>query len=552
MGITMKQFFRIIFMCVFLMTAFTSCAQQQKYIAYTVKEGETLKSIAKDLNMRTRDLMRLNPSVGRRPAPNTVIMIPNQKGKPIHPKDQVKDSIIVKDSIVDIDELKKTFVVHTVRKGDTFFSLTRFYNVSENELRSLNPALAEGLKVDMILKIKPKKEEDLNQPYTDVIAEDTDISMALLLPFRAEVFDTISAQEIFKTNTLANIATDFYLGAEIAIDSIKKQGVAVDLKVFDTQRKGTAIRNILATQDFSDVDVVIGPLYSEEAIITANEVNAPVVFPVFSKSQSAFRSSRLIKTYADREIHRTALLKHILTKYAQENILIIGDSTEVSIENAEIIRNTLLAHDSIQEAKILHPNNGYIRKDYIINALKAEVGNWVIFATDDNVIAADVINSLISLPTEEEETEEDDKKEKKKDEIEMQILPEDTVIKIFAFDKSTTYDKIDNYKLAKLGFTYTSDVYVDENSEAVKRFNALYEAKNKALPSYYATKGFDITYDVLIRLASGKNLKDTFKEGSSYRVESTFSYSRNLFSSSDNEGLFLLEYTPDLSIKRIE
>jgi len=44
------------------------------------------------------------------------------------------------------------------------------------------------------------------------------------------------------------------------------------------------------------------------------------------------------------------------------------------------------------------------------------------------------------------------------------------------------------------------------------------------LPSFYATKGFDITYDILIRLASGNDLNTTFKEGASYRVESKFDY----------------------------
>ncbi len=52
----------------------------------------------------------------------------------------------------------------------------------------------------------------------------------------------------------------------------------------------------------------------------------------------------------------------------------------------------------------------------MINALKPDVGNWVILATDKRVISSDVINSLISLPVEEpeeEEDEEEDEKEKK-------------------------------------------------------------------------------------------------------------------------------------------
>ena len=147
-----------------------------------------------------------------------------------------------------------------------------------------------------------------------------------------------------------------------------------------------------------------------------------------------------------------------------------------------------------------------------------------------------------------------DKKKKKKDddEPEMQILPEETVIKVFAFDKATRFDRVDNNKLAKLGFTYTCDVLIDENSPAVKIFNKQYQRKNNALPSYYATKGFDITYDTAIRIASGNGLKATFQKGTSYRVESKFEYSRMLFRTSYNEGIFIMEYNPDLTVTRLK
>jgi LysM repeat protein len=534
----------------------TSCGQQKKYISYTVKKGETMKTIAKKLDMKTKDLLRLNPDIGRRPRPNTVIVIPNKNPIVIPKKDTADVKLVVLDSLQpSIDELKKQFVVHKIVKGDTYYNLTRNYNVSENALKALNPELSEGLKLGMIIKIKPVTDEEEVLFYKDTIEEGASLKLAILLPFRAVEFDTIEAQDIFATNRLANITTDFYLGAEIAIDSLRNQGVQVDLSVFDTGKKNTNIRKIINENDLDENDVIIGPLYSDEATILANRLRTEVVFPVYSKNQSSFSSSRLIKTYADKAKHQEILMKHIDTSYTNENILIISDSSAVSIRNANQIRSFLLKNDSISEAKIIHAANGFIRKDYIINSLKGDVGNWVILATDKRAIASDAINSLISLPTEEDEEEDGDRKDnkkKKKNEIEMQILPEDTVIKIFACDKSTTYDKIDNDKLAKLGFTYTSDVYVDDTSVAAKIFNKQYQEKNHTFPSYYATKGFDITYDILTRLASGDDLKDTFKKGISYRLESKFEFSKKLFQTSNNHGIFILQYNPDLTITRIK
>ena len=239
----MKELKLFVILCFLIVAA--SCAQQKRYVEYTVKQGETIKSIAQRLDMKTRDLLRLNPDVGRRPEPNTVIIIPNKNFK----KETVSEEIITEkidstkteEKLVDIDELKKNFVIHQVKKGDTFYSLTRFYNVTEDEIKSLNPQLSEGLKLDMILKIKPISEEDEILIYNDTIQQDASVRLAMLLPFRAIEYDTIEAKDIFKTNVLVNITTDLYLGAAIAVDSLKKQGVKIQLDIFDTGKKNTKI-----------------------------------------------------------------------------------------------------------------------------------------------------------------------------------------------------------------------------------------------------------------------------------------------------------------------
>ncbi len=548
------RFFKILIVFVFCFAA-TTCAQQRKYITYSVQKGETIKSIAKKLDMKTRDLLRLNPDISRRPAPNTIIIIPNKDFNKTITVTQKKDSITKEKDSIGIIKTEDLYVTHIVKKGDTFYNLTRLYNVTENELKKLNPNLeTDGLKLGVKLIIRPKSFEDEFLVYQDTIINNS-VAIAMLLPFRAVEYDTIEGKDIFKTNTLANITTDLYLGADIAVDSLQNQGLDVAISLFDTGRKNQKIDSLLSTVNFDDFDAIIGPLYSDEVPKVANRTNIPVVFPVFSRNQTKFNFSRIVKTYPDRKKHQDELLSHITEKYQNENILIIGDSTETSINKALDIQSILLQQDSIQEAKIIHPSNGYVPKHIIINSLKAEVGNWVVLATDQSVIASDVINSLISLPQEkeeEEDEEEEEKNKKKDDEPEMQILPEDTVIKVFASDKSNKFDKIDNYKLAKLGFTYTSDIFTDENSPSVQYFNQQYLQKNKTYPSYYATKGFDIVYDVAIRLASGSSLKETFKYGVSYRVESKFDYSKMLFKTTSNNGLYIIEYSTDMTLNRLK
>ena len=557
-GSKLMRKFKILIILFFVVIA-SSCGQQKKYISYTVKKGETIKGIAKRLGIKTKDLLILNPDIGRKPVPETLIIIPN---KEYLQKNEIASSVeknnatVKLDEVTEGEELINDFILHKVEKGDTFYNLTRAYNVSKDQLNQLNPSIDSlGLQLDMLLKIKPIEDEDLLVLYRDTIQENAVVKLAMMLPFRAIEYDTIDAKDIFKTNRLVNITTDIYLGASVAIDSLKKLGIDIELSVFDTGRKDTKLDSILAVTDFDNIDAIIGPLYSEEVPKVANRSGIPVVFPVYSKNQTRFSSSKIIKTFADREVHQKALIDHVLANYANENILIIGDSSATSIRNSDLIKSKLLQHDSINEALIIYPNQGYIRKDYVINALKPDVGNWVILATDKRVISSDVINSLISLPVEEpeeEEDEEDEKNDKESDEPEMQILPEDTVIKVFGIFKSSQFDKIDNNKLAKLGFTYTSDTFTDKNSPEIQLFHSQYLKKNYAYPSYYATRGFDILFDIGIRLASGKKLKETFKDGISFRLESKFEYSKSLFNTSSNKGIYIIEYNPDLTLTRIK
>ena len=551
--------FKILIILLFVVIA-SSCGQQKKYISYTVKKGETLKGIAKRLGIKTKDLLSLNPDIGRKPVSETLIIIPNNEYQQIEEASnpvENNNSIPVSDEVPVAEELMNDFVLHKVEKGDTFYNLTRAYNVSKAQLNQLNPSIDSlGLQLDMLLKIKPVADEDLLVLYRDTIQENTVVKLAMLLPFRAIEYDTIDAKDIFKTKKLVNITTDIYLGASVAIDSLHSLGVDIELSVFDTGKKDTKLDSILAVTDFDNIDAIIGPLYSEEVPKVANRTGVPVVFPVYSKKQKSFSSSKIIKTSADRAIHQEALIDYVLTNYANENILIIGDSSATSIRNSDLIKSRLVQHDSINEALIIYPNEGYIKKHFVINALKPDVGNWVILATDKRDISSDVINSLISLPVEEpeedESEEEDEKSEEESDEPEMQILPEDTVIKVFGISKSSQFDKIDNNKLAKLGFTFTSDTFIDENSPEMQLFHSQYLEKNYAYPSYYATRGFDILFDIGMRLASGKKLKETFKQGVSYRLESKFEYSKSLFNISSNHGIYILKYTPDLTLTRIK
>ncbi|WP_428741991.1 LysM peptidoglycan-binding domain-containing protein [Tenacibaculum sp.] len=607
----MKKLQFLLLVCI--LTFAVSCGQQKRYVSYKVQEGETMRDIADRLDMKTKDLLRLNPDVGRRPEANTVIVIPNikknassstssakeettdnttdedtttnntndvddtvfqqtiveyethtvEKGETVYritkqygitKEDLIKYNpeytniqsnnlsigqvlkvkAITKTITIDKDEVLKKFLTHTVKSKETMYSLTRFYNVSKEDLIRLNPEYPDlvdnKLSIGQLLKIKPIEEVKGSENYAfykDSIQEDVSINLAILLPFKAQEYSDKSSKNIFEGNQLTNMVTDFYMGAEIAIDSIKKQGVSVYVDVFDTGNRGKNIPAILENKKLENIDVVIGPFYSDKAEVVAKGVDAPVIFPHYSSKQNKFSSSKLVKTSPEKSRYIEYLASYLKDSYKDQEIFIVGDDKSTTNDEVSKIVSELRKHDSINDIHILKPEDGYIKRERFTKKMSSKRHNWVIIASNDNVVVADALNSMISLP----------------DEIKVQV---------FSADKNGAYNKIDNNKLASINFTYVSNTYADEDAIETKVFNEKFLAKNNTIPSEYAIKGFDITYDILMRLASGDNLSSTFKKGVSLRVENKFDYRKKMFGSSSNEGLFIVKYNKDLSLSRLK
>lgn len=587
-----------------LMSIAISCGQQKRFVTYKVKQGEKMKDIANRLDLRTRDLLRLNPDVGRYPKAGTMIVIPEKKMKKrglemtdgtkepdtipenavkvervsnsyithtVKPKETIyyltrkyeisKETLIewnpeypeLKNNKLNIgqvlkvgkyketsyeyipkEDVEKEYITHTVQPKETLFSITHLYNITKEDLIEMNPQYPDlkndVVKFGQVLKIRSVEEgENVEGVYQDEIDFGNTINIAMLFPFDADKYKSESADNIFSKNKVSNLITDYYLGAEMAIDSIKNMGINVNAKVYDTGRKGNNTSEIIASKKLDDVDAVIGPFFINQAKLVANKVGVPVIYPHFSKKQNSFSDSDFVKTAPEIDEYVTKLTSYLKKKYTNETIFVIGDGRYNSNTQVNKIVSNLQQHDAITSKKInvLKPEDGYIEKKRFTDKIQSNTHCWVIITSEDRATVADVLNSFL-------------------------VLPEKVTAQVFAVNKGVAYDKVDNNKLADLGFTYVSDNFINENDEITKIFNKKYKAKNNALPTPYAIKGFDVTYDVLIRLASGNKLKKTFKEGTSVRIANKFDYKTKLFGSTSNKGLFIVKYNKDLSLSRLE
>ncbi len=100
------------------------------YIFHVVKAGQTLTSIASIYSVSVEDLNKLNPEVKGSLKVGQYLKIPLQESKEVKEKDKEKE------------ETKTVMIRHKVKPMETWYSLSKEYNVTVAELRKANPGLA--------------------------------------------------------------------------------------------------------------------------------------------------------------------------------------------------------------------------------------------------------------------------------------------------------------------------------------------------------------------------------------------------------------------------
>lgn len=565
-----------IFTFILFFSSIITFAQEKKYVSYEIKKGETLKSIAKNYSLSTRDLARLNPGVSRKPVLGTVIIVPNKNyGKvttvvksegnfyKVKPKETLygiskKHGITIeeltaanpalKDGLkIGMDltipkpsatQLKDTvnYVLHKVIKDDTIFNLRTRYAVSEDDLMLLNPALKDGLKLGMLLKIKPIEIEEVTEIPTDSlmifqenINLNRELKVALILPYKLnKLNDSIVKESFAKSNSILNIATDFHLGAQMAIDSLKAKGLKVNVSYFDSENSNQKLQLLLnRNQNFNTTDLIIGPLYLKKAHFVSKRTKTVVLAPFQSKKQDEFNNANFIKSGPSKIAFQNKLLAHMEATYNGENILIINDGKTNTQTQLWQTVNRIKTFDSIQTVTVIKPEKGYINRNKFLTKLDSLSNNWVILISDENVTTSTTINNLKGFA-------------------------EKIQINLFALNKGKNFNNIDNSFLGKLKFTYPTAQYLNSEAHELSKFNKSFKQKNSAYPSKYAIRGFEVTYDALVRLASSENMEEGFSSGQSERIVSKFNYSKNALGSFENSGLFLVQYNEDLTTTIIE
>ena len=460
---------------------------------YLVKAKETKYSIARQYGISIEYLEELNPKI-------------KEKGL------QIDDVILVPKEVVQAPE--EDYTVHKVEKMETMFSLTHKYGVSSEELIEANPDLAEGVKEGMLLKI-PKKTMEVKEDFVDLVDPDKRLRIAIMLPFKANR-DSLD----FENDRLLNITSDFYFGAMVALDSLKRQGLSVQTVVYDTENSAQVSDRLTRRPEFKDYDAVIGPLFLTNLEQVSNNLKFSeplVVSPISSKDHSSMGNLNLVQEKASLDQLTGEMLEYIKRIHEDQNLIIIRNNSEKSQRIYDRIHRDIEELASPREVIVMEPKDGYIDPELFRvfrDTLDRGIVNWFLVTDDEPAFLGDVFNNL-------------------------GVFPEADSLVVFGFEKSRNYSKIDNNFLARVHFHYPTTNHLDTGTPSYRNFEKMYRRRYHSLPSEYSIEGFDVTYDLLMRLSSDADL---IGQGKSERLATRYSYIENTSGSILNNGIYLVRY----------
>tara|TARA_R110001583_G_scaffold90137_3_gene231710 strand:+ start:14475 stop:16595 length:2121 start_codon:yes stop_codon:yes gene_type:complete len=499
----------------------------QLYTSYTVPAKMNFYRLEQDFGVKSDEIVRLNPEITERGGlkEGMVIRIPEQK---------------VEAGVINTDN----YIFYEVKPKQNEFRLTRKFGMTWAELVQLNPDLKDGLKAGMILKLPKDKVGDFEVKNSLVLdkvnlIDSIDVAMVpkvlFLLPFRLDKLNLSDKEATEKTIDSRNslkYSLGLYSGALVAIDSLQSLGVSIDVKTIDNQLDLVRTKQVLQGENLSSYSAVFGPLDMpslKETAVQAAKFNVPVVAPVPAKSDISLNN--VFFSYTDEEVLWKHMLDYVETNHNEETLLVIADEENKNGKEAILKR---FPNAKVVVVKEEEKNVG-INRDKLQTLLSDKVPNWVFVESDNYKLIASVVSILNSFNNTAFDP----------------ILGKDKVsVRMFTTDMNSAFenDVISNTHLSNLKFTYPSVNRQVINNSFVERYRKRFGDD----PDRYAVRGFDLTYDLLLKLAYKNDLIDVSRFiGETEYNGNKFNYERKGVAGYYNQASYIM-MMDDLRIKELE
>jgi len=562
----------------------------KEYYIHIVEAGNTLYAISRRYAISVDDLKKENPRLSESLTIGDRLMIP-------------VDNIKVKD-LKKSPEIDGNFLLHEVRTKSTLYSLAKEYNIEINDILAANPALDQGLKKGMTLKIpvaKIKSEQNTDEyikpaelsPYITHKVQLKETLYALSKKYNVEQDSILKVNDGLagglKVGQLINIpilkeTEKEPLESAVVYDSnAVKQGYAMslllplyidslenlsDTNYHETQKK----RNKLFKKAQYGIEFYQGFKVAADSIA---KMGLNLEVRLFDTAHDTARVNQILK---DSSFKETDLIIgplyleefmlaadyakrnkiNIVSPVKQSNKILLGNNFVSKVATSEPIRNRFMARfmaDSLKDEHMLMVFPDNFRDRNRANSLK-QIYYEQTAAKLDTLVASSLIEIMWT------QGDFDNIKAKlKKEEMNTFIVPSNNQafvtqfltqlnllevenIQVFGLEEWQNFQNIDVNYLQNLNVHLVVSEYIDYNSKQMQSFERTFYKRYKVMPEKFAVLGFDVGMYYLSLLNNyGLNFEVMFLGLQEEQLGRKFEFLKTgIESGYENHSVYLIRY----------
>ena len=335
-----------------------------------------------------------------------------------------------------------------------------------------------------------------------------------------------------------------YGGILLAADTLRSLGLNINLHTFDIKGDTVELTKIIRSGKLEGMDLIIGPVYSHNLSIVAayaKDRGIPVVSPVPLFNNSVLSGNpELFMASSSLEVAQQALAKKF-GEYSDHNFIFINSDTLGIDEDVKRFRKLILSelsarmpYEEIKFREFQFYSRSMFDSDSInrlSHALSDRSKNIVVIASEE----APVISETI---------------------IDVHSLSRKFDVKVFGYPVMRDLDNLDPKYFFDLGLMVYSPYWIDYSKSSVVQFNSDFRQKFLTEPTEksYAWQGYDIAYYFMSGLAiHGSEFVSHPEIHRPELLETDYDFVSNSAGSGfENRNLFLIRYTKDYEVERVD
>ncbi|HUI33030.1 MAG: LysM peptidoglycan-binding domain-containing protein [Dysgonamonadaceae bacterium] len=498
--------------------------KEENYRYHTISPKETLYSVSKTYSLTPEDIIAANPGLSIQTF---------QIGKTIRiPFFESNETFSSYEGPVVVEQTK-----HKVKSGETLYSISQQYGVSVDEIKQENPGVSStNLSTNKVLIIPVKRfdrelarQDAVNESRANVLLSGRKpserlnvIQVALLMPF------------LEKKDGQNTRIQEYYEGFLLAVEKLKKQGVDLELYVFDigTESNTKKLESLLTTLEMQSLDLIVGGVSDNQIKILSDfskSKNIKYVIPFSSKDTEVLNNGNIFQVNTPQATLYTRASNVFVRKFNHANIIFLNAKSDNEKDNLISIMQNDLKNKSIPYKSLAVSET---MNESLLPLLDETKENILIPSSGEIAVLGQILGSLNQL---------------------KEASPEVNV-HLFGYPEWQTYESNYLKDYHNHGTYFYSSFYVDKNSSDIEDFEAnfkeWYQKNLQNTYPQYAILGYDTALYFLTALHRyGRNFETQLNSVNVKTLQFAFNFERvNNWGGFINTGLFLVHYDTDSRI----